>query len=311
MANKIKPKRSYTASSVPLTTDLDTHELAINWVDGKAFTKNAAGNIVSVTLGGGGSGLTWSSVPASATATGTAGQIAYDANYQYNCVATNVWKRTPLSTWSLYRVFDSFNASDGTTISGRSPESGNALPQTWATTLVGSNAANCVIRSNRLQADNYAGSPNSGNNNYSFSTVYSGASDVTITTTFVMGSRDSEYAYGGIVARFTNNDNKIAVMVARNGSVDLGFAMRLQQHSGGTYTAFGTTGTGTSFTAGTEYTLTLVLSGTSITATTSNGLTLSATSSVNQTTTTHGLFIGHTGDSGSGSVTYFDNFAIA
>jgi hypothetical protein len=54
MGNKIKPKRSYTASSVPLTTDLDTHELAINWQDGKAFTKNAAGNIVSVTLGGGG-----------------------------------------------------------------------------------------------------------------------------------------------------------------------------------------------------------------------------------------------------------------
>lgn len=54
MPNKIKPKRSYTANSVPLTSDLDTHELAINWVDGKAFTKNAAGNIVSVTLGGGG-----------------------------------------------------------------------------------------------------------------------------------------------------------------------------------------------------------------------------------------------------------------
>jgi hypothetical protein len=53
MANKIKPRRSYTASSVPLTSDLDTHELAINWVDGKAFTKDAAGNIVSVTLGGG------------------------------------------------------------------------------------------------------------------------------------------------------------------------------------------------------------------------------------------------------------------
>ena len=52
--NKIKPKRSYTANSVPLTTDLDTHELAINWVDGKAFTKDASGNIVSITLGGGG-----------------------------------------------------------------------------------------------------------------------------------------------------------------------------------------------------------------------------------------------------------------
>jgi hypothetical protein len=56
MPNKIKPKRSYTANSVPLTTDLDTHELAINWQDGKAFTKDASGNIVSVTLGGGGGG---------------------------------------------------------------------------------------------------------------------------------------------------------------------------------------------------------------------------------------------------------------
>ena len=59
MPNRIKPKRSYTANSVPLTSDLDTHELAIRW-DGSnsaMFTKDAAGNIVSVTLGGsGGSG---------------------------------------------------------------------------------------------------------------------------------------------------------------------------------------------------------------------------------------------------------------
>jgi hypothetical protein len=56
MPNRIKPRRSYTANSVPLTSDLDTHELAINWVDGKAFTKDASGNIVSVTLGGSGGG---------------------------------------------------------------------------------------------------------------------------------------------------------------------------------------------------------------------------------------------------------------
>jgi Concanavalin A-like lectin/glucanases superfamily len=109
MANKIKPKRSYTASSVPLTTDLETHELAINWADGKAFTKNAAGNIVSVTLGGGGgSGLTWSSVPASATATGTAGQIAYDASGNfYVCTATNTWVRSQLTPWELDQYFSS------------------------------------------------------------------------------------------------------------------------------------------------------------------------------------------------------------
>jgi hypothetical protein len=56
MPNKIKPKRSYTANAVPTTSDLDTNELAINWADGKAYTKNAAGNIVSITLGGSGGG---------------------------------------------------------------------------------------------------------------------------------------------------------------------------------------------------------------------------------------------------------------
>jgi hypothetical protein len=56
MPNKIKPKRSYTANAVPTTSDVETHELAINWTDGKAYTKNAAGQIVSITLGGGGGG---------------------------------------------------------------------------------------------------------------------------------------------------------------------------------------------------------------------------------------------------------------
>ena len=38
--------------------------------------------------------------PASATATGTMGQTAYDSNYFYICIATNTWKRVALSTWS-------------------------------------------------------------------------------------------------------------------------------------------------------------------------------------------------------------------
>lgn len=56
--NKIKPKRSYTTNAVPTTSDLDTNELAIRWTaeNPAIFTKNAAGNIVSVTLGGSGGG---------------------------------------------------------------------------------------------------------------------------------------------------------------------------------------------------------------------------------------------------------------
>lgn len=37
--------------------------------------------------------------PATASSTGIAGQIRYDANYLYVCVATDTWKRTALTTW--------------------------------------------------------------------------------------------------------------------------------------------------------------------------------------------------------------------
>jgi len=41
----------------------------------------------------------WYSVPATASSSGRKGDAAFDANYQYLCVATNTWKRTPLTTW--------------------------------------------------------------------------------------------------------------------------------------------------------------------------------------------------------------------
>ena len=37
--------------------------------------------------------------PASATAAGNAGDICWDSNYVYVCVATNTWKRSAISTW--------------------------------------------------------------------------------------------------------------------------------------------------------------------------------------------------------------------
>lgn len=40
-----------------------------------------------------------SSTPASASATGTTGQITWDANYIYVCTATNTWKRVAIATW--------------------------------------------------------------------------------------------------------------------------------------------------------------------------------------------------------------------
>jgi hypothetical protein len=73
--------------------------------------------------GGGGSGLSWSSVPASPTASGTAGNIAYDNSngFFYVATAANAWKRAALSTWatpdpyfssvSLLMHFDGANGS--------------------------------------------------------------------------------------------------------------------------------------------------------------------------------------------------------
>lgn len=42
-----------------------------------------------------------SQTPASPTATGDQGQIGWDANYIYVCIAANTWVRTALSTWAI------------------------------------------------------------------------------------------------------------------------------------------------------------------------------------------------------------------
>lgn len=42
---------------------------------------------------------TLGAAPSSATDTGVKGDIRIDDNYIYLCVATNIWKRSPLSTW--------------------------------------------------------------------------------------------------------------------------------------------------------------------------------------------------------------------
>lgn len=43
--------------------------------------------------------IEWSDVPASSSATGLVGQIAYDGSYLYVCVAADIWVRVPLTTW--------------------------------------------------------------------------------------------------------------------------------------------------------------------------------------------------------------------
>jgi hypothetical protein len=56
MANRIVLKRSSVANRVPLAADLVTGELAVNLTDKLLYTKDAAGNVVTVGDGGGGGG---------------------------------------------------------------------------------------------------------------------------------------------------------------------------------------------------------------------------------------------------------------
>lgn len=132
MANKIKPKRSYTSNSVPLATDLETNELAINWADGKAYTKNASGQIVSVTLGGsGGSSSSEDTAlraffvpPAPTNVTATAG----NAQATVSWTAPTVLAQTPItdyvvqyssnsgSTWTTFS--DGTSTSTSATVTG-------------------------------------------------------------------------------------------------------------------------------------------------------------------------------------------------
>ena len=65
------------------------------WLNGIAsvFSVDFGGTITCTNI------LTSNSVPGTASSVGVAGTTAYDADYFYQCIATDTWKRTPLSTW--------------------------------------------------------------------------------------------------------------------------------------------------------------------------------------------------------------------
>lgn len=126
MANKIKPKRSYTANAVPTTSDLDTHELGINWTDGKAYTKNASGQIVSITLGGGGGSSQDTDLralfvpPAPTNVTATPG----NAQATVSWTAPTVLAQTPITDYLVQ--YSSNSGSTWTTFSDGTSTSASA-----------------------------------------------------------------------------------------------------------------------------------------------------------------------------------------
>ena len=79
-----------------------TNQYTARFQNGYAFKGGQAvfeGGIETGNLAVTGDTVIATETPASASATGTTGQIAWDASYIYICTATNTWKRVAIATW--------------------------------------------------------------------------------------------------------------------------------------------------------------------------------------------------------------------
>jgi hypothetical protein len=114
------PTISYTAlANVPTTFSPNTaiaNVVSVNGITGTptivagsnvTVTTAASSITISAAAGGtsGGGSFSWSSAPASVTATASAGSLAYDNAYIYVATASNFWRRAALSTWNGDSLF--------------------------------------------------------------------------------------------------------------------------------------------------------------------------------------------------------------
>jgi len=60
---------------------------------------NSSWRVPTSSGGGSTNGLQWVSAPASTNSPGNPGDIAFDGNYYYICMDTNLWRRTTLVVW--------------------------------------------------------------------------------------------------------------------------------------------------------------------------------------------------------------------
>jgi hypothetical protein len=65
-----------------------------------------------------GTGFSWAGTPATETAAGTAGDVAYDQNFMYVCTTTGttgnaIWKRATLNSWTTYGITGTLLQEDG------------------------------------------------------------------------------------------------------------------------------------------------------------------------------------------------------
>jgi len=92
---------AFTVLSASGTATLATVDINAGAIDGTNIGAATPGTGVFSALSTSGDSITiqTTQTPASASATGTTGEIAWDAEYIYVCVASNTWKRVAISTW--------------------------------------------------------------------------------------------------------------------------------------------------------------------------------------------------------------------
>lgn len=94
--------RAKKVTQLPTATSVTGDALLIVVTDpsGTSNTKHiSATNLLTNSSNVRATSIKGTTVPATANATGTAGEIRYNSTHIYVCVANNTWKRADLSTW--------------------------------------------------------------------------------------------------------------------------------------------------------------------------------------------------------------------
>jgi len=90
-SSNITDFNSAISGVLPVKSISAGNNITISSVNG-AYTINSSN-------GGASASFAWSTVPSSPTASGVAGNVAYDSDYFYVATDNNTWKRSALSTW--------------------------------------------------------------------------------------------------------------------------------------------------------------------------------------------------------------------